>query len=67
LGLASIITGYLNWVCFFVFGTFDFKYLIVIVIPTEELVVLKRKDLEPSRVGGPDLHIVGLTSILDVP
>jgi hypothetical protein len=28
---------------------------------------LELEDLEPSRVGAPDLHVVGSTGALDVP
>jgi hypothetical protein len=31
------------------------------------LVVLILEDLEPSRVGAPDLHVVGSSSALDIP
>jgi hypothetical protein len=31
------------------------------------LVVCILEDLKPSRVGAPDLHVVGLSSVFDVP
>jgi hypothetical protein len=31
------------------------------------LILFKLEELEPSRVSAPDLHVVGLTSTLDIP
>jgi hypothetical protein len=33
----------------------------------EMLVFMVHKDLEPSRVSAPDLHVLGLSRVLDVP
>jgi hypothetical protein len=35
-------------------------------LPVDELVVLISKDLPPSRVSTPDLHVLGSTRTLDV-
>jgi hypothetical protein len=65
LGSSSIVTPYLNWVSFFILATSNIKDLVI--RPVDELVVLILEDLEPSRVGAPDLHVVGLSSALDIP
>jgi hypothetical protein len=55
----------LNWVSFNVFASSNIKDLVV--GPVDELVVLILEDLEPSRVGAPDLHVIGSTCTLDIP
>jgi hypothetical protein len=37
------------------------------VLPIDEMLAFILEDLEPSRVGAPDLHVVGSSSVLDVP
>ena len=53
------------WSSFFVLISFNFKDLAA--LPVDELAVLILENLEPSRVGAPDLHIIGSSSTLDVP
>jgi hypothetical protein len=44
---------------FFVLSLFDIKDLST--LPIDELTLFILEDLPPSRVGAPDLHVVGLT------
>jgi hypothetical protein len=62
---SSVVAPNTNWVTFLILGTLDIKDLVV--SPVDELVVLVLEKLEPSLVGAPDLHVIGSTSILDVP
>jgi hypothetical protein len=59
LGSCSIVTPYLYWVSFFILSSSDIEDFAV--VPVDELVVLILEDLPPSRVGAPDLHVIGLT------
>jgi hypothetical protein len=65
LVLASVVTPDTDWCTFLIFATFHIKYLVA--LPIDELAVLVSEHLEPSRVGAPDLHVVGSTGALDVP
>jgi Na+-translocating ferredoxin:NAD+ oxidoreductase RnfD subunit len=57
---------YLNFLSLIVFTLVDIKASIGF-LDVAEMLSLVDKDLEPSRVGAPDLHVVGSTSTLDVP
>jgi hypothetical protein len=57
---------YLNFLALLIFTLVDIKASIGF-LDVAEMLSLVDKDLEPSRVGAPDLHIVGLTSTLDIP
>jgi hypothetical protein len=37
------------------------------ILPVDEVFTFILEDLEPSWVGAPDLHVVGSSSVLDVP
>jgi hypothetical protein len=50
---------------FFILTVFNFKDLAVCWI--DEVFTIKFEDLEPSGVGGPDLHICCSSSALDIP
>jgi hypothetical protein len=39
----------------------------LLVGPVDELFLLILEELEPSRVSAPDLHVVGSSSVLNVP
>jgi hypothetical protein len=65
LSCTVIVTPNTNCLSFLVFASLDVKDLVA--LPVDELVVLISEYLEPSRVSAPDLHVIGLTSILDVP
>lgn len=56
---ASVVTPDAYSLHFLVFVSFNFKNLAA--LPVCELAVLILEDLEPSRVGTPDLHVVGFT------
>jgi hypothetical protein len=49
---------------FNVFSSLDIKNLVV--GPVDELILIVLEELEPSRVGAPDLHVIGFSRILDV-
>jgi hypothetical protein len=36
------------------------------ILPIDKVFILILEDLEPLRVGTPDLHVIGLSSILDI-
>jgi hypothetical protein len=38
-----------------------------LVLPVDEMFISIGEDLPPSRVSAPDLHVVGLARVLDVP
>jgi len=61
----TIVTINAYWLTFNIFFTGNFKDLLVLDI--DELFFLISKDLEPSWVGAPDLHIISSSSILDIP
>jgi len=65
LTFAFVICPNTNSLSFLVLGIFHIKHLTA--LPVDELVVLILEHLEPSGVGAPDLHVVGSSSILDVP
>jgi hypothetical protein len=50
---------------FFIFAAYYIKAFLVFNVA--EMIVSIFEDLEPSRVGAPDLHVVGSSSTLDVP
>jgi len=50
---------------FFILSSVYIKCLLVSDI--DEVFILIVEDLEPLRVGTPDLHVVGFSSILDIP
>jgi hypothetical protein len=58
------VFGNSNWVSFFILGVGNIKNLVV--GPIDELTLLEFEDLEPSRVSGPDLHVVCLSCTLDI-
>jgi hypothetical protein len=60
-----IVTPDTNSLTFYIFTTYNIKYFIV--SPIDELTLLVLEYLEPSRVSAPDLHVVGFTSVLDIP
>jgi hypothetical protein len=66
LCFAAIVAPNLNWVSFCIFSSSYIKYLVVLN-KVDELIVLVFEDLEPSRVGAPDLHVLGSTSALNIP
>jgi hypothetical protein len=59
------VTENSNCLTFFILASFNFNDLVV--VPVNELVILILENLEPSRVGAPNLHVVGLTRRFDVP
>ena len=65
LVVSSVVAPYSNCLTFFVSTALDIKDLAV--LPVDELLVLILEDLPPSRVGAPDLHVVGSTRASDVP
>jgi hypothetical protein len=65
LVFTSVVTVNPNWVSFLILCTSDIKDLVI--GPVDELVILILEDLEPSRVGTPDLHVISFTSTLDIP
>jgi hypothetical protein len=44
---------------FFVLASFDIKDSLI--LPVDELAILIFENLEPSRVGRPDLHVLSFT------
>jgi hypothetical protein len=60
-----VVTPNSNCLSFLVLCSLDIKDLVV--GPVDELVFVELEDLEPSRVSAPDLHVVCLTSTLDIP
>jgi hypothetical protein len=64
LSFASVVTPDLNGLAFFVLASSDVKDFAA--LPVDELVVLILEDLPPSRVGAPDLHVVGSSGVLDI-
>jgi hypothetical protein len=54
-----------NCLSFNIFVTAYIKDLFVLNV--HELVSNKSEDLEPARIGAPNLHVISLTSILDIP
>jgi hypothetical protein len=64
LSFGSVVTMYLDWVSFFIFSSSNIKDLVAGEV--DELIVIVLEDLEPSRVGAPDLHVVGLTRRFDI-
>jgi hypothetical protein len=60
-----VVTPNSNSLSFLVLCSSNIKDLIV--GPVDELIFVELEDLEPSGVSAPDLHVVGLTSTLDVP
>jgi hypothetical protein len=62
---SSIISPDTDWLSFNIFSTFDIENFAA--LPVDELILLILENLEPSRVGAPDLHIVGLARTLDIP
>ena len=50
---------------FSIFATMDIKHLVAFDVL--EVLCFIDEDLEPSRVGAPDLHVVGSSGILNVP
>jgi hypothetical protein len=65
LVLSSVVTPNSNGMAFLVFSPLNIKYLVV--TPVDKLAVLILEYLPPSRVGAPDLHVVGFTRVSDVP
>jgi hypothetical protein len=61
----SVVRFNSNSLSFFILLIFNIKNFTV--LPIDELVVLELENLEPSRVGRPDLHIFGSTCTLDIP
>jgi hypothetical protein len=59
LGGSLVLGPDLNWVSFFVFASSNIKYHVVSWI--SEVFTTELEDLEPSGVGAPDLHVLGLT------
>jgi hypothetical protein len=64
LSFGTVVTMYLDWVSFFIFSSSNIKDLVAGEV--DELIVIVLEDLEPSRVGAPDLHVVGLTRRFDI-
>jgi len=62
---SSVVAIYSNWMSFFILVSFYLENLFA--LPVDELLTFILEDLEPSRVGAPDLHVVGSSSTLDVP
>jgi hypothetical protein len=54
-----------NWSSFFVLCSINIECFTVLQV--DELFVFILEDLEPSRVGAPDLHVVGLSGVLNIP
>jgi len=54
-----------NLSAFFIFSTMDIECLLV--GPVDEVFSLILEELEPVGVGAPDLHVVGLSRVLNVP
>jgi hypothetical protein len=50
---------------FFIFAAYYIKAFLVFNVA--EMIVSIFEDLEPSRVGAPDLHVASLTRILNIP
>jgi hypothetical protein len=65
LVLSSVVAPNSYLLAFNVFSSSYIKYFTV--LPIDELIFLILEYLEPSRVGAPDLHVVGSTSTLDIP
>jgi hypothetical protein len=65
LASTTAVAKNLDCLSFNILGSSDIKYFTV--LPINELATLVLENLEPSRVSAPDLHVVGLTSTLDVP
>jgi hypothetical protein len=65
LVLSSVVAPNSYLLAFNIFSSSYIKYLTV--LPVDELILFKLEELEPSRVSAPDLHVVGLTSTLDIP
>jgi len=51
--------------CFFILSTMNIKYFLLDVVD-EELIRVS-EDLPPIGVSAPDLHVVGLARVLDIP
>jgi len=54
---ASIVGPDTNLLSFNIFASSNVKYLLVVEV--DELLILILEDLPPSRVGAPDLQVVG--------
>jgi hypothetical protein len=65
LVLSSVVAPNSYLLAFNVFSSSYIKYFTI--LPIDELIFLILEHLEPSRVGAPDLHVVGSTSTLDIP
>jgi hypothetical protein len=63
--VALIVAPNSNSMSFFILGTLDVKYLVG--LPVDELFILILKDLPPSGVSAPDLHVVSSSAALNVP
>jgi hypothetical protein len=64
LSSSTVVTENTNCLSFFILTSFNVKDLVT--LPVDELVILISEDLPPSRVGTPDLHVLGSTRALDV-
>jgi hypothetical protein len=65
LMLSSVVTPNTNLLSFLILSSSDIKDFAS--LPVDKLVGLILEDLPPSRVGAPDLHVVGSSRILDIP
>jgi hypothetical protein len=61
----AVVVVHTNSLTFNIFRSSNIKDLVV--SPIDELVLLILEKLEPSRVGTPDLHVIGSTRALDIP
>jgi hypothetical protein len=64
LSLGSVVGPNSNWVAFNILAAFNVKSLVA--LPVDELTVLISENLPPSRVSAPDLHVIGLSTALDI-
>jgi hypothetical protein len=64
LSSGSIVFENTNCVAFFILSVFNIKDSLI--LPVNELTILIFENLEPSRVGRPDLHVLSLTRALDI-
>jgi hypothetical protein len=65
--LLSMFSPYNNSSSFFILASMNIKNLIILHVDEQLLLLIILEELEPSRVGAPDLHVVGLSGVLDVP